>query len=463
MTSSASDSAKVAIGTVDQAAHSFFFKLPLEVRREIYSHIFTKAILHVEAVQPYRTQDNGVMVLSEPEHLSNDQKEMLDHRERSRQPKPDELHPLPIKPVGQLLGLGTGVLSSGLFTMYRCASNKCFESASACPPGYGDHVDCGKIRTAAAQTFPRTCRLAYSETSDHVCAFKLNSALHFALLGDLEAFSMLLNDDQRESICDIRLNLDFNFELPMARWREWNYFCNVFATPWDRRSIQYHFEGSDYPNYKSEISFYYNFSQSAKHDPTKGLASWVLPNIHLGWEGHNSSWGTATDLSELRPRAPLSMRFAFPQFLTRTRDGQIDYLSENVWDDATQSSLRPGDEAHIRFAERATTETMQIAHVLAVRQKNLASIDAEERAGFQDLYEQGLRHYFREPHFDQPNSCWGWLRPLRQCQHFESFDVDFYDEDGPRTSLRLEVARDALRERFTGLGIGPHPFILYTH
>jgi hypothetical protein len=75
------------------------------------------------------------------------------------------------------------------------------------------------------------------------------------------AFSMLLSDDQLANIRDIGLNLGLSPAVPLWRAPEWLYFCNVFATPWDRRGIQHHFE-NDYPNHQAEISFYYNYSSA---------------------------------------------------------------------------------------------------------------------------------------------------------------------------------------------------------
>ena len=65
-----------------------------------------------------------------------------------------------------------------------------------------------------------------------------------------------------------------------------------------------------------------------------------------------------------------------------------------------------------------------------------------------------LYHYWHEPQFSQPSFQLGWLKPLRQCQLFESFDIDFYDEDGPRSSIALEILRNGMKERFTSMSIG---------
>ena len=449
----------------DQARHSFLFRLPFEVRLQIYSYVFSKTILHVEAVHPYEIKDNGIMVLPELEHQSSDEKETLDQLDCGRLPKPDEIHLLPNKPVVRSLGLGTGVSSSGLFTLYRCTSGKSFESASACPPGYCDHVDCGKIREGPAHALPRTCRKAYLEISDHVPAFKSYAALQFASLRDLMAFSMLLSDDVRENIRDLRVNLDFDFARPLRQWSEWHYFCNVFATPWDRRSIQYLF-GNDYPNHKAEIGFYYNYSPHdlSMNDPDKAYAaSWVTPNVHLEWELHNSSWGMAAELEELRARAPLSVRFAIPQFLFRTEDGEIDSGVEYMAHQPTQSHLYAGDDGYIRYAQRRLLATEEMEDLLAEKRNVLASVTREEKETFQDAYDKKFHFHWHEPHFRQLDWGSSWLRPLRHCQHFESFDIDFYDEGGPLSSVALEVLRDGLKERFTSLGIGPHPFLLYTH
>jgi hypothetical protein len=118
---------------------------------EIYSYLFTKTILHVEAIHPFIINELHVRVFPALEHLSDAEKENLSHLERPMQSGQDIVHSS--MAGSRVLDLGTGVSSSGLFAMYRCISTKSFESASACPPGYYDHLDCGKIREEPAHTF----------------------------------------------------------------------------------------------------------------------------------------------------------------------------------------------------------------------------------------------------------------------------------------------------------------------
>src|SRR4051812_13177105 len=88
------------------------------------------------------------------------------------------------------------------------------------------------------------------------------------------ACSMLLSDDQREPIRDIHLNLSFAWDRTIELLPEWRYFCNVFASPWDRRSILPLFP-TDSPNDKAEVSFYYSYSPSdiSMSDPDTALAA----------------------------------------------------------------------------------------------------------------------------------------------------------------------------------------------
>lgn len=259
------------------------------------------------------------------------------------------------KSIGRFTEIESGATWSRLFRFYQCTSTKFFEAASACPPGYCDHVDCGKLKTGPEHAFQRTCRQAYAETADLAHDATSHTALQFAELRDLMAFSMMLTNDQREDIRHIRVNLDF-----LSRSSpEWHYFCNVFATLWDRRSIQHLFKDSDYPNHKADISFYYNYSSRGRlgHDSGPTFASsWVKPNVHFGWKFRNNSWSTEVDLSLLRARTPLSVRFAIPQFLFRTKDLEIDINHESMWDDEIEQILYPGDEGHVRLAERCLTE-----------------------------------------------------------------------------------------------------------
>lgn len=308
--SSTSTSASTRIAAVNQSTHSLLFKLPLEVRMEIYSYLFTKTILHVEAICPFIINELRVRIFPALERLSDAEKKYLSRLERSMQSGQDIAHSS--MPDSRVLDLGTGVSSSGLFTMYRCATTKSFKSVSACPPGYCDHVDCGKIREEPSHTFPLTCRQAYFETSDLIKAFNSHAALQFASIQDLMAFGMLLSDNQRKNIRDIRLNLGLSPTVPLWHAPEWLYFYCVFATPSDRVCIQYHFE-NDYPNHQTEVSFHYNYSSRDLEldDPVMASnSSWFTPRNDLGLQDFDSSWSIAPDLWKLRARAPLSVRLS---------------------------------------------------------------------------------------------------------------------------------------------------------
>lgn len=454
---------KTKATALDQARNSFLFRLPLEIRLEIYSYLFTKTILHVEAVHPYLIQEESLMVCPELEKLLRDEAQpgAYDVKPTGDVVMLNDCQALP-KSIGRFMEIESSATWSRLFRLYQCTSTKSFEVTSACPPSYCDHVDCGKLKTGPEHAFQRTCRQAYVETADLAHDATSHTALQFAELRDLMAFSMMLTNDQREDIRHIRVNLDF----PPRASPEWHYFCNVFATPWDRRSIQHLFEDSDYSNHKAEISFYYNYSSRGRlgHDsgPTFASPSWVKPNVRFGWKFRNNSWSTEIDLSLLRARTSLSVRFAIPQFLFRTKDLEIDINDESMWDDEREQTLYPGDEGHVRLAERYLTENDAMDHLLALKGKILGSVKVEEKEEFQEAYDIKFHHYWHEPDFCKPRWGPGWLRPLQQCQHFESFEIDFYDENGPRSTMGLEILRDGLKERFTSLGIGPHPFLRYT-
>jgi hypothetical protein len=126
------------------------------------------------------------------------------------------------------------------------------------------------------------------------------------------AFGMLLSDNQRENIRDIRLNLGLSPAVPPWHAPEWLYFYCVFATPSDRICIQYHFE-NDYPNHQAEVSVHYNYSSCdlELNDPVMAsTSSWATPHFDLGLQDFDSSWLIATDLWRLRARAPLSVRLS---------------------------------------------------------------------------------------------------------------------------------------------------------
>jgi hypothetical protein len=92
---------------------------------------------------------------------------------------------------------------------------------------------------------------------------------------------------------------------------------------------------------------------------------------------------------------------------------------------------------------------MRYTVLLLKRKKILASTDAQEKVKLQASYDEMFHHYWHEPQFSQPDRGSSWLKPLRQCRHFGSFDIDFYDESGPRSSIALEILRNAMKERFT--------------
>jgi hypothetical protein len=162
--SSSSTLAMTRTAAVNQPTHSLLFMFPLEVRMEIYSYLFTKTIRHVEVIHPFIINELHVRAFPALEHLSDAKKKTFSHLERSMQSGQDIVHSN--MPDSRVLKLGTGVSSSGLFTVYRCAATKSLRSVSACPPGYCDHFDYDKIREEPENTFLLTCRQAYFETSD---------------------------------------------------------------------------------------------------------------------------------------------------------------------------------------------------------------------------------------------------------------------------------------------------------
>lgn len=134
-----------------------------------------------------------------------------------------------------------------------------------------------------------------------------------------------------------------------------------------------------------------------------------------------------------------------PQFLFRTADGEIDFYNETTRDDVTQDILRPGDEYHVRLAEHYLIEICEIQGLATEKKKILASTDVEEKVKLQASYDEMFYQYWHGPQFSQPNWRSSWLKPLRQFQHFESFDLDFYDEDGLGRSIALEVLRNGMK------------------
>jgi hypothetical protein len=65
-----------------------------------------------------------------------------------------------------------------------------------------------------------------------------------------------------------------------------------------------------------------------------------------------------------------------------------------------------------------------------------------KKVKLQASYDEMFHYDWHEPQFSQPNWGSSWLKPLQQCQHCGSFDIDFYDEDGPREFIS---ARDSLQ------------------
>ena len=90
--SSSSTSANTRTAAVHQSTHSLLFKLPLEVRMEIYSYLFTKTTLHVEAICPFIVSELHVRVFPALEHLSDAEKKYLSRLERSMQSGQDIAH-----------------------------------------------------------------------------------------------------------------------------------------------------------------------------------------------------------------------------------------------------------------------------------------------------------------------------------------------------------------------------------
>ena len=84
-TSSSSTSANTRTAAINQSTPSLLFKLPLEVRMEIYSRLFTKTILHVEAICPFIVTELHVRVFPALERLSDAEKKYLSLLERSMQ------------------------------------------------------------------------------------------------------------------------------------------------------------------------------------------------------------------------------------------------------------------------------------------------------------------------------------------------------------------------------------------
>ena len=142
-------------------------------------------------------------------------------------------------------------------------------------------------------------------------------------------------------------------------------------------------------------------------------SSWVTPHVLLGSQDFGSSWSVAIDLWRLRARAPLSVRLAIPQFLFRTVDGEIDFHKESTRDDVTQDVLRPGDEGHVRLAERYLIKICGIQDLVAEKKKILASTDAEEKIELQASYDEMFHYHWHEPTWRSI-----WLKPAATVSAF---------------------------------------------
>ena len=65
--------------------------------------------------------------------------------------------------------------------------------------------------------------------------------------------------------------------------------------------------------------------------------------------------------------------------------------------------------------------------------------------------------------------CWlsdDWVGYLMQAQSFEGFDIECYGDDVNgdvvfRKSEATDIMAEGLKYRFTRMGIGPHPYIVY--
>ena len=450
--------------TVDQSQRSVLFRLPLEVRLEIYSYLIRETILHVEPLRAYYIDHQSDIARFQVKTagllLEAEDRQYIEHLEKLRTERRIDQRRPPVDGVVRSLQLSSSTGYRALFRLYQCVSLKSFTAASACPPGVLDHVDCGKIKDPFTHAIRRTCRQAYAESAVLSKMIMSQTALQFTSLQDLSAFSMLLSDDARESIRHLRINL--NSPPPSHHSPEWLYFCNVFATPWDRRSLQSYCEGSNYPNHKAEIRFYYNRSPwDLSDDDDKALASsWVVANVGFNYTVLNTSWGMKCELSDLKARAPISVRFAIPQFLVTREDGEIDFETEDVWDDETQDVIQPGDELHIRWAERCLIDQFAIEDMIVSKKATLACKDSTRQKELCRTYDEKFHRYWHQGPFEQNHTSWGWCSPLQRCRHFESFDIDFYDENGPRSTTALEIIRDGLKEHLS-LDIGPHPCLYF--
>ncbi len=452
---------------MDQSQHSTLFRLPFEVRLEIYSYLIGDTILHVEPLRSYYIDHQSDVarfkVTTAGSLLEAEDRQYNKHLQSLRQRRPvEECHP-PVYNAVRSLQLNPSTGYRTLFRLYQCGSPKSFTSASACPPGILDHVDCGNIKEPSMYAIRLTCRQAYAETAALAKAATSQTALQFACLQDLTAFSMLLSDDVRGSIRHLRLN--FDWPISSSQEPDWLYFCNVFATPWDRRSLQPYFEGSDYPNHKAEISFYYNRSPwDLFSDDAKALASsWVAANVSFSWPLINTSWSTRCDLSDLKAHAPLSLRFAMPQFFATGEDGETDFETEDVWDDEVQDVIQPGDERHVRSAERFLIDQFNLQEVVIAKKAVLACKDRGRQEELRKSYDVMSHRIWHGLPPEGRSSHWGWFEPLKQCQSLASFDIDFYDENGPRSTIPLGILRDGLKEHCMVSEAGPHPCLYFRH
>ena len=277
--------------------------------------------------------------------------------------------------------------------------------------------------------------------------------MQFASLKDVVAFSLLLSDAQLMKVRDIRVNIEVLEHWHYSHY--WQYFCNVFATPWDRGSLRQLF-GADYPNYLASISFHYRTEaidttgvlidrmraaeQAMKAPLLTGVAS--RPALQLYWRFADSIWSTPVDLSMLRAREPTSIRLAVPIFY------DIDHPGE------------PGHSEHVIL-----DESIVISNFVNARNEIEACEDEGLQAMLRGEYATEFKDYWQRPAFRRRN--WmeepRWLRPLDQCQGLAAFEIQFYDELGLSSTEALEVLRGGLKERLTHRDISPHPCLYFTH
>ena len=312
---------------------------------------------------------------------------------------------------------------------------------------------CGEDKVPYTLSLRRTCQQAYKETAELTRLVNEQTALQFASLKDVVAFSLLLSDPQLKRVRDIRVNVEV-----LQHWhysRCWQYFCNVFAAPWDRGSLRQLF-GAEYPNDLASISFHYRTEaiditgvsidrrqaadQAMKAHLLAGVA--LRPALQLYWRFADSIWSTPVDVSMLEAREPTSIRLAVPIFYDINHPEEPDHSEHLILD-----------------------ESVLVRNFVNARN----DIGVCEDEGLQTLLREGyeieFKEYWHKPAFRRQN--WieepRWLQPLEQCQGLAAFDIQFYDELGLSSTEALEVLREGLKERLTHQDVGPHPCLFFTH